>query len=106
MYQIRILKMFRMDRNKYITPLSTRYVSPEMNATFGDQKKFSTWRQLWTWLAESERECGLEISAEQIAEMKSQIDNIDFDIAAKEEKERRHDVMAHVHTFAQEQFYF
>ena len=90
-----------MDRNKYITPLSTRYVSPEMNANFGDQKKFSTWRQLWTWLAEAEKECGMDITEEQLEEMRSKINDIDFEIAAKEEKARRHDVMAHVHTFGQ-----
>jgi len=88
-----------MDRAKYVTPLSTRYVSAEMNACFGDQKKFSTWRQLWTWLAESERELGLDISEEQVAQMRANIDEIDFEMAAAEEKKRRHDVMAHVHTF-------
>ena len=107
------MDFFRMDRAKYITPLSTRYVSVEMNACFGDQKKFSTWRQLWTWLAEAERELGLEINEEQIEQMRAKINNIDFEVkyfklinfknklkmAATEEKKRRHDVMAHVHTF-------
>ena len=69
-----------MDRAKYVTPLSTRYVSAEMNACFGDQKKFSTWRQLWTWLAESERELGLDISEEQVAQMRANIDEIDFEV--------------------------
>jgi len=80
-----------------------------MKFNFSSQKKFSTWRQLWIWLAEAERSAGVkiadgdasdrEISEEQIAEMKSQMDNIDFELAAKEEKRLRHDVMAHVHTF-------
>ena len=65
-----------MDRAKYITPLSTRYVSVEMNACFGDQKKFSTWRQLWTWLAEAERELGLEISEEQMLDIAESIFNM------------------------------
>ena len=69
-----------MDRAKYITPLSTRYVSVEMNACFGDQKKFSTWRQLWTWLAEAERELGLDISEEQIEQMRGKINVIDFEV--------------------------
>jgi len=92
----------------YATPLNSRYSSEEMKLNFSSQKKFSTWRQLWVWLAEAERNAGVkiadgeeasEISEEQISEMKSQISNIDFEMAATEEKRLRHDVMAHVHTF-------
>lgn len=89
-----------MENDKYVSPLSTRYVSNEMNANFGSHKKFSSWRQLWTWLAQAEHELGLEsISAEQVEELRSNIHKIDYELAAKEEKLRRHDVMAHVHTY-------
>ncbi|WAQ96078.1 PUR8-like protein [Mya arenaria] len=84
---------------KYRTPLVSRYASPEMAYTFSEMKKFSTWRKLWTWLAKSEKTLGLNISDEQIAEMEANLMNIDFKRAAEEEKKRRHDVMAHVHTF-------
>ncbi|CBY39331.1 unnamed protein product [Oikopleura dioica] len=89
-----------MENDKYVSPLSTRYVSNEMNANFGSHKKFSSWRQLWTWLAQAEHELGLEsVSAEQVEELRANIHKIDYELAAKEEKLRRHDVMAHVHTF-------
>ncbi|CAL4095149.1 unnamed protein product, partial [Meganyctiphanes norvegica] len=84
----------------YRNPLSTRYASKEMDFNFSDTKKFSTWRKLWTYLAKSQKELGLPITDEQIVEMESNIENIDFDRAAKEEREVRHDVMAHVKTFA------
>ncbi|XP_076340673.1 adenylosuccinate lyase [Tachypleus tridentatus] len=86
--------------SRYKTPLSSRYASEEMAYNFSEMKKYSTWRKLWVNLAEAERALGLNISDEQIEEMKANIDNIDFDMAAKEEKATRHDVMAHVHTFA------
>ena len=89
-----------MSNTKYQSPLSSRYVSPEMNENFGNDKKFSTWRQLWTWLAQCEMDLGLSITQEQIDEMTKNIKNIDYEMAAKEERARRHDVMAHVHTFA------
>jgi len=88
-----------MTTESYQTPLNTRYSSKEMQFNFSDRKKFSTWRQLWTWLAEAERELGLEITEEQLEEMRSNVDNIDFCLAAEQEKKVRHDVMAHVHTF-------
>ena len=88
-----------MSHDHYENPLITRYSSPEMSALWGAQKKFSTWRKLWIALAESEQELGLAITDEQIAELKAHIDDIDFEVAAKEEKVRRHDVMAHVHTY-------
>lgn len=83
----------------YQNPLAERYTSKEMLELFSAQKKFSTWRKLWIALAESEKELGLNITQEQIDEMKKHIDNIDFEYAAKMEKKFRHDVMAHVHTF-------
>lgn len=87
------------EMNRYRTPLVSRYASPEMAFNFSDMKKFTTWRMLWTWLAKAEKTLGLNISDEQIQEMERNLTNIDFDIAAAEEKRRRHDVMAHVHTF-------
>ncbi|XP_023297359.2 adenylosuccinate lyase [Lucilia cuprina] len=86
----------------YKSPLSTRYASKEMQYLFSDQNKFSTWRQLWIWLAEAEKTLGLDISDEQIAEMKANVKNIDFEAAAAEERLTRHDVMAHVHVFAKQ----
>ncbi|MGB4438247.1 MAG: adenylosuccinate lyase [Sedimentibacter sp.] len=88
-----------MSRDTYENPLITRYASKEMSYIFSDESKFSTWRKLWVALAEGEKELGLNITDEQIDEMKSNIYNIDYDLAAKKEKEFRHDVMAHVHTF-------
>ncbi|XP_014216716.1 adenylosuccinate lyase [Copidosoma floridanum] len=83
----------------YRSPLATRYASEEMRFNFSDQKKFSTWRQLWIYLAKAEMDLGLSITQEQIAEMERHKDDIDFKAAAKEEKATRHDVMAHVHVF-------
>jgi len=88
-----------MSRDTYENPLITRYASKEMSYIFSDDKKFSTWRKLWIALAEGERELGLNITDEQINEMKENIYNIDYELAAKKEKEFRHDVMAHIHTF-------
>ncbi|KAK0100534.1 adenylosuccinase ade13 [Cadophora gregata] len=85
----------------YQTPLASRYASSEMKTLFSARTRSSTWRQLWVWLAEAERELGLPISEEAIAQMKANVtftDN-DFIVAAEEEKKRRHDVMAHVHAF-------
>ncbi|MEM6330722.1 MAG: adenylosuccinate lyase [Planctomycetota bacterium] len=83
----------------YANPLTTRYAWREMAELWGPQKKFSTWRRLWVWLAESQQELGLPITDEQIAELKAHTDDIDFDAAAKYERELRHDVMAHVHAY-------
>ncbi|XP_046502580.1 adenylosuccinate lyase isoform X2 [Equus quagga] len=85
--------------DSYRSPLASRYASPEMCFVFSERYKFRTWRQLWLWLAEAEQTLGLPITDEQIQEMKSNLDNIDFKMAAEEEKQLRHDVMAHVHTF-------
>ena len=67
----------------YVNPLCTRYASREMQEIFSDDSKFSTWRKLWIALAESEQELGIEITDEQIAEMKANIYNIDYEMAAK-----------------------
>ena len=86
--------------NKYLfKPSRERYSSKEMLENFSPDKKFSTWRKLWVALAEAEKELGLNITDEQIEEMKANIYNIDYELAAKKEAEFRHDVMAHVHTF-------
>ena len=83
----------------YQSPLCERYASKEIQSIFSNDRKFSTWRKLWVALAESEQELGLPISNEQIQEMKSQISNIDYEKAKQYERELRHDVMAHVHTY-------
>ncbi|XP_076621713.1 adenylosuccinate lyase [Colletes latitarsis] len=92
-------KVENSEYSDYRSPLATRYASKEMRYNFSDQHKFSTWRKLWVYLAKAEMELGLAITPEQIAEMESRIDDIDFDACAKEEKATRHDVMAHVHVF-------
>lgn len=88
-----------MNKEIYSNPLAERYSSKEMLETFSPKNKFSTWRKLWYALAESEKELGLDITDEQLEEMKANIYNIDYDLAAQKEREVRHDVMAHVHTF-------
>lgn len=85
--------------DRYENPLCKRYASREMQQIFSDDMKFSTWRRLWIALAESEKELGLNITDEQIDEMKQHITDIDYETAAKREKEVRHDVMAHIYTF-------
>ena len=89
------------DNRTYETPLNSRYASDEMKFLFSSQKKFSTWRRLWVALAEAERELGLEISQQQIDEMKAHVEDIDFEKAAEYEGKFRHDVMAHVHTYGE-----
>src|SRR5690606_14206458 len=79
--------------------LNTRYASREMSSLWSAQTKHSLWRRLWVALAESEQELGLDITDEQIAELRANIENIDFEVAAKYEKQVRHDVMAHVHAY-------
>ena len=88
-----------MENNKYVTPLSGRYASQEMNQLWSNNSKYSTWRKLWIALAETEKELGIDITEEQIKEMKENVNNIDYDIVSKREKECRHDVMAHVYEF-------
>ncbi len=86
-------------KNTYESPLGSRYASDEMLYTFSPDKKFSTWRKLWVALARAEKELGLDITAEQIAELEAHVDDIDYGYAAEMEKKLRHDVMAHVHAF-------
>lgn len=85
--------------NSYKNPLEERYSSEEMLFNFSHNNKFRTWRKLWIALAEIEKDLGLEITDEQISELKANAENIDFDKAAEYEKKFRHDVMAHVHTY-------
>lgn len=88
-----------MKNEIYVTPLSGRYASIEMNKIWSNDSKYSTWRKLWVALAETEKELGIDITDEQINEMKANINNIDYDVVANREKECRHDVMAHVYEF-------
>lgn len=88
-----------MENNKYVTPLSGRYASEEMNQLWSNNSKYATWRKLWVALAETEKELGIDITEEQIKEMKENINNIDYEMVRKREKECRHDVMAHVYEF-------
>lgn len=92
--------MSPISSTEYSNPLLERYASKEMSFIFSPQHKFSTWRRLWIALAECEKELGLPITDEQINEMKAHIEDIDFELAREFEKKTRHDVMAHVHTFA------
>ena len=84
---------------KYEHPLVERYASSEMSFIWSPQSKFSKWRKLWLVLAEAEKSLGLNITDEQLEEMRSHLDDIDFQLAAEMEGKFRHDVMAHVHTF-------
>ncbi len=88
-------------RDRYESPLSGRYASAEMQYIFSPDKKFSTWRRLWVALARGEMELGLPVTPEQVAELEAHVDasNIDYDLAAQKERELRHDVMAHIHTY-------
>ena len=90
------------DTSVYENPLLSRYASREMAENFSDDKKFRLWRKLWIALAESEKELGLNITDEQIAEMKKYADDINYDDARKFESEVRHDVMAHVKAFGKQ----
>lgn len=88
-----------MSTDKYSSPLSERYASKEMQYIFSPEKKFKTWRKLWIALAETEKELGLDITQEQIDELKAFQDDINFDVAQAREKEVRHDVMSHVYAY-------
>ena len=88
-----------MAHDQYENPLISRYSSREMSRLWSAQKKFSTWRKLWVALAEAQQELGLAITDEQIAELKQHTGDIDFDAAAKYERDLRHDVMAHIHAY-------
>ena len=85
--------------DRYQTPLAERYASKEMQYIFSPDMKFKTWRKLWIALAETEKELGLDITDEQIEELKANKDNINYEDAKKREKEVRHDVMSHVYAY-------
>lgn len=84
----------------YVSPLETRYAGQAMRTLFGDQRKFSTWRRLWLALAQCQKDLGLNITDQQIRQMSDHLDDIDFAKAAEYEKKFRHDVMAHIHAYA------
>ena len=88
-----------MSTDRYVSPLSERYASKEMQYVFSPDKKFRTWRKLWIALAETEMELGLPITQEQIDELKAHQDDINYDVAKAREKEVRHDVMSHVYAY-------
>ena len=85
--------------DRYVSPLSERYASREMQYIFSPEKKFCTWRRLWVALAEAENELGLPVTKEQIDELKEHMDDINFDVAKEREKLVRHDVMSHVYAY-------
>ena len=93
-----------MERNRdgYVSPLSTRYASREMQYLFSDNNKFRTWRRLWIALAEAERELGLHITEEQIDELKAHAEDVNYDVAEARERVVRHDVMSHVYAYGQQ----
>ena len=86
-------------QDRYISPLSERYASREMQAVFSPDRKFRTWRRLWIALAETEQELGLPITDEQLEELRAHADDINYEDAKRREKEVRHDVMAHVYAY-------
>ena len=88
-----------MNTERYVSPLSERYASKEMQYIFSQDKKFKTWRKLWIALAETERELGLSLNEEQVAELKAHAEDINYDVAREREKEVRHDVMSHVYAY-------
>ncbi len=88
-----------MSNDKYVSPLSERYASKEMQYIFSPDMKFRTWRKLWIALAETEKELGLNITEEQIAELKEHQDDINYEVAKEREALVRHDVMAHVYAY-------
>ncbi len=88
-----------MSKDRYESPLSSRYASEEMLRLFSPDTRYQTWRRLWAALARAEKELGLPITEEQIAELEAHITDIDYDIVAAREKEVRHDVMAHIYAY-------
>ena len=88
-----------MSTDRYVSPLSERYASKEMQYVFSPDMKFKTWRRLWIALAETEKELGLDITDEQIEELKAHQDDINYEVAKEREKVVRHDVMSHVYAY-------
>jgi adenylosuccinate lyase len=91
-----------MDASNYRSPLSERYASQAMRSNFSDQRRFTLWRELWIALAENQRELGLSISAEQVAELKAHATDLNLEVAARYERELRHDVMAQIHAWGEQ----
>ena len=91
-----------MSYDRYVSPLSERYASKEMQYVFSPDKKFKTWRRLWIALAETEKELGLSITQEQIDELKAHAEDINYEVAKEREKVVRHDVMSHVYAYGQQ----
>jgi adenylosuccinate lyase len=92
----------KMSYDRYVSPLSERYASKEMQYVFSPDKKFKTWRRLWIALAETEKELGLSITQEQIDELKAHAEDINYEVAKEREKVVRHDVMSHVYAYGQQ----
>ncbi len=90
------------NKDKYISPFSTRYASAEMQEIFSENFKFRTWKRLWIALAKAEKELGLDVTQEQIDELIAFKDEIDYETAEKREKECRHDVMSHVYAYGKQ----
>ena len=88
-----------MPKDRYESPLASRYASDFMLCLFSPDTRFQTWRRLWVALARAEHNLGLPVTAEQVAELEAHITDIDYDVAARREREVRHDVMAHVYTY-------
>ena len=88
-----------MSTDRYVSPLSERYASKEMQYIFSPDMKFRTWRKLWIALAETEKELGLNITQEQIDELKAHAEDINYDVAKERERQVRHDVMSHVYAY-------
>ena len=93
-----------MERNRdsYISPLSTRYASREMQYLFSDNHKFRTWRRLWIALAKAEKQLGLDITEQQIAQLEAHSEDVNYDVAEARERQVRHDVMSHVYAYGQQ----
>ncbi len=89
-------------KNVYESPFNARYASSEMQQIFSPDMKFKTWRRLWIALAEAERELGLNITEEQIDQLRSMKDSINYEVAEQYEKQFRHDVMSHVHAYGEQ----
>jgi len=90
------------NKDQYLSPLSTRYASPEMQQVFSENFKFRTWRKLWISLAKAEKALGLDITDEQIAQLEAFQDDINYDVAVAREKVCRHDVMSHVYAYSRQ----
>ena len=91
-----------MEKNKYISPFSTRYASDEMQYVFSEEFKFKTWRRLWIELAKAEKALGLDITDKQIAQLEAHAEDINFEVAEAREREVRHDVMSHVYAYGKQ----